>query len=354
MTIATDLPVGRSAAKPAAAGRVLVQPGRNAFPDMVGFIAETFGFDVLELSDYEIHRALSKAAHLRGLIRQSFDLLCSLGRLRRSRVVIAIGPISYLIKLLRRVGLVRYETSFCLGWHVRSPRWFSLFRVLTRLDGSGDHYIVFSEFEIGFYETHLGIARERMHFLPYGDWSAETRETVPRVPVSDYYFAGGYSNRDYPALIAAFRQIPARLVIVCSALNKEIVDADLPANITVLRDLPGAQFDAYVRGAKACIIPLKHDTGASGQSVMLRLMRNRKAIIANDFGSVRGYIADGESGRLIDDLALDLPEIVDMIERDPKIAAAWGAAAYDRYCRCFSREAGGKALGRIIEPLLAK
>ena len=107
-------------------------------------------------------------------------------------------------------------------------------------------------------------------------------------------------------------------------------------------------------GAKACIIPLKHDSGASGQSVMLRLMRNRKAIIANDFGSVRGYIADGESGRLIDDLALDLPEIVDMIERDPKIAAAWGAAAYDRYCRCFSREAGGKALGRIIEPLLAK
>jgi len=354
MSIATDLALGRSAAKPETAGRVLVQPGRNAFPDMVGFIAETFGFDVLELSDYEIHRALSKAAHLRGLICQSFDLLRSVGRLRRCRVVIAIGPISYLIKLLRRVGLVRYETSFCLGWHVRSPRWFPVFRALSRLDGSGDHYIVFSEFEIGLYETNLGIARERMHFLPYGDWSAENRGTVPEPAAGDYYFAGGYSNRDYPALIAAFRRIPARLMIVCSALNKEIVDADLPANITVLRDLPGEQFDAYVRGAKACIIPLKHDSGASGQSVMLRLMRHRKAIIANDFGSIRGYIADGESGRLIDDLARDLPEIVAVIERDPKIAAAWGAAAYERYSRYFSREAGGKALGRIIEPLLAK
>jgi glycosyltransferase involved in cell wall biosynthesis len=331
--------------------RVLVQPGRNAFPDMVRFIAEKFSFDVLELSDYEIHRALSKSAHLRGLIRQSLDLICSLGRLRRCRVVIAIGPISYLIKLLRRLGLVRYETSFCLGWHVRSPRWFPVFRALSRLDGAGDHYVVFSEFEIGLYEKNLGIARERMHFLPYGDWSAET-EGAPGGSEGDYYFAGGYSNRDYPALIAAFRHIPARLVIVCSALNKEIVDAELPPNITVLRDLPGEAFEAYVRGARACIIPLKHDSGASGQSVMLRLMRNRKTIIATDFGSVRGYVVDGESGRLVKDMEHDLPTIIAEIERDPTTAGALGAAAYQRYCRYFSFAAGGEALGRILAPAL--
>ncbi|HWB49568.1 MAG TPA: glycosyltransferase [Stellaceae bacterium] len=349
MTIALDLPRSRVTQR-----RVLVQPGRNAFPDMVKFVADKFGFEVLELSDYEIHRALSKWAHLRGLIRQSFDLVCALGRLRRCRVVVAIGPISYLLKLLRRLGLVRYETSFCLGWHVRSPRWFPVFRALSRLDGDGDHYIVFSEFEIGLYETRLGIARERMHFLPYGDWSAEDSEAVPEAVQGDYYFAGGYSNRDYPALIEAFRGLPARLVIVCSALNKEIVDAALPANVTVLRDLPGEQFEAYVRGAKACIIPLKHDSGASGQSVMLRLMRNRKAVIANDFGSVRGYIADGESGRLVKDMAGELPAIVGRIERDPETAAAWGAAAYQRYCRYFSFAAGRAALSRIIEPSLAE
>jgi glycosyltransferase involved in cell wall biosynthesis len=333
--------------------RVLVQPGRNAFPDMVRFIAEKFGFNVLELSDYEIHRALSKWAHLRGLIRQSFNLLCSLGRLRRCRVVIALGPISYLVKLLRRLGLVHYETSFCLGWHVRSPRWFPVFRALSRLDGAGDHYIVFSEFEIGLYEKNLGIARERMHFLPYGDWSPETEE-APSAAEGDYYFAGGYSNRDYPALIAAFRNIPARLVIVCSALNKEIVDAELPSNVTVLRDLPGEAFEAYVRDAKACIIPLKHDSGASGQSVMLRLMRNRKTIIATDFGSVRGYVVDGESGRLVKDMEHDLPTIITEIERDPAAAAALGAAAYQRYCRYFSFAAGGEALGRILAPVLAE
>jgi len=352
MTLATDLADNPSAASRTADRRILVQPGHNAFPDMAAFIAEKFGFELLQLSDFEIHRALSKWAHLRGLIRQSFDLLGSLGRLRRCRVVIAIGPISYLIKLLRQLGLVRYETSFCLGWHVRSPRWFPVFRALSRLDGGGDHYIVFSEWEVGLYEKNLGIARERMHFLPYGDWSPTPAVAAAEPASGDYYFAGGYSNRDYPALIAAFRAIPARLVIICSALNKEIVDDELPANVTVLRDVPGPVFDEYVRDAKACIIPLKHDTGASGQSVMLRLMKHRKAIIATDFGSVRGYVVNGESGLLVRDMERDLPAIVERLERDPAAADAFGAAAYERYCRYFSFEAGGTALSRILEPSL--
>ena len=333
--------------------RVLVQPGRNAFPDMSAYISERFGFDVVQLSDYEIHRAQSKWAHLRGLARQSCDLVRSLGRLRRSRVVIAIGPISYLIKLLRRLGLVRYDTSFCLGWHVRSPRWFPVFRALSRLDGGGDHYIVFSEWEVGLYEARLRIDRDRLHFLPYGDWSGAADPAPPPADDGGYYFAGGYSNRDYPALIAAFRTVPARLIVVCSALNKELDAIDLPANVTVLRDLPSERFDAYLRDAKACIIPLKHDTGASGQSVMLRLMRHRKAIIATDFGSVRGYVVDGESGLLVKDIARDVPAAVAAIERDPDAAAALGAAAYERYCRHFSRQAGGDALGRILAQAIA-
>jgi len=270
--------------------------------------------------------------------------------------VIAIGPISYLIKLLRRLGLVRYEKSFCLGWHVRSPRWFPVFRALSRLDTGGDHYIVFSEWEIGLYEKQLGIAAERMHFLPYGDWSAAEDPAPSFEEPADggYYFAGGYSNRDYPALIAAFRAIPARLVIICSALNKEIDATQLPPNITVLRDVPSEVFDTYVSRAKACIIPLKHDTGASGQSVMLRLMRHRKAIIATDFGSVRGYVVDGESGLLVKDIEHDLPAVIARVDGDPAAAAALGDAAYERYCRYFSLAAGGAALGRILEPSLVE
>jgi glycosyltransferase involved in cell wall biosynthesis len=98
---------------------------------------------------------------------------------------------------------------------------------------------------------------------------------------------------------------------------------------------------------------LKHDTGASGQSVMLRLMRHRKTIVATDFGSVRGYVVDGESGLLVKDIERDLPAAVARIERDPSAATAMGVAAYERYCRYFSLAAGGAALGRILEPTIA-
>ena len=79
-----------------------------------------------------------------------------------------------------------------------------------------------------------------------------------RIQYGDYYFAGGYSNRDYPALIAAFRNIPAQLLIVCSALNKELDAIDIPPNVTILRDLPGDQFNVDVRDAKG----LHHPAGA--------------------------------------------------------------------------------------------
>ena len=45
------------------------------------------------------------------------------------------------------------------------------------------------------------------------------RDEAPVVG-EDYYFAGGYTNRDYATLIEAWGSIPAPLVIICSALNK--------------------------------------------------------------------------------------------------------------------------------------
>ena len=43
-----------------AAQRVLVQPGRNAFPDMTAFLVERFGFELVQLTDYDGHLAQSK------------------------------------------------------------------------------------------------------------------------------------------------------------------------------------------------------------------------------------------------------------------------------------------------------
>ncbi|HYL11699.1 MAG TPA: hypothetical protein VEV41_01595 [Terriglobales bacterium] len=125
-----------------------------------------------------------------------------------------------------------------------------------------------------------------------------------------YYFPGGYSERDYIGLINAFRTLPVPLVVVCSSLNTELDGFSLPAHITILRDLPTGQFEACIRPAKAGIIALKRDTGAAGQSVLIRLLRNAKPVIASDFGAMRDYIDEGISGFLIRDLSLDLCEVI--------------------------------------------
>jgi glycosyltransferase involved in cell wall biosynthesis len=343
----------------ASARRILVQPGRNSFPDMTSFVVERIGFELIQLADYDSHRAQSKWTHLRGLARQSLDLIRWLPRLRNCRCVITIGPVSHghLLKLLKRLRIVNYRQSITLGWYIHSPRWFPLLRLLTKLDGPDDQYILFSDWEIELYRMHLGIDPSRMHWLPYGEWGPPpkiTEITLPdNLPDGGYYFAGGYSNRDYVPLIAAFRKIGAPLLIICSALNTELDNLDLPHNVTILRDVPAERFEAYVRQAKACIIPLKRDTGASGQSVTLRSMRNGKAIITNDFGGVRDYIIDGVSGYLVADMARDLPGIVATIERDPAAAERLGEAAHQRYCDYFSPESGAAALARILSPLLA-
>lgn len=344
------------AASRAAAG-VVVQPGHTAFPDMAEHIVKEFGFDLLQLAGYDIHRPQSKWTHLRGLARQSLQLIGYLPRFRRSDCIVAIGPISYLVKLLRRLGLIRYRRSCCMGWHVRSPSWFPLMRLLSRLDSPGDHYILFSDFEIELYRTHLAIDPRRMHWLPYGEWGSveEPAPVAPPsgLPAAGYYFAGGYSNRDYLPLIEAFRAIGLPLVIVCSALNSELDGIELPVNVTLLRDLPSDQFGACMRQAKACIVPLKYDTGASGQSVILRAMRQRTLVIASDFGSVRGYIEDGVSGYLVREMAGDLAAVVARVERDPAAAQLLAEAANRRYREHFSPEIGAAALSRIIASVLA-
>lgn len=349
--------LGRRCAAGTSMRRILVQPGRNAFPDMALHIVEHFGFELVQLTDYDIHLPQSKWTHLRGLARQSLDLVELLPRLKNCEFIIAIGPISYLIKLMRRLRLISYRQSLCIGWHIRSPRWFLLFRLLSRLDRRDDRYIVFSESEIELYRVRLVIARERMYCLAYGEWRAPAASAdagAIQGTEQGYYFAGGYSNRDYKSLIAAFRTIGAPLVIVCSALNNEFDGRDLPINVKVLRDLPSESFEALLRRAKACIVPLKYDTGASGQSVVVRAMRNGKLVIASDFGSVRGYIVDGVSGYLVKDMARELPELVAKVERDPGQAERLGRAAHQRYREWFSPAAEAAALSRILSPLLAR
>ena len=124
----------------------------------------------------------------------------------------------------------------------------------------------------------------------------------------------------------------------------------LPPNIKVLREIPSETFDAYVRASKACIIPIAYDTGAAGQSCLLRYMKNRKIIIATDTGVIREYITDEVSGVLVSDNRDTMALAIQEVNADAEKYRICADAAHERYLKYFS----GKAIARRLDQMVSQ
>jgi glycosyltransferase involved in cell wall biosynthesis len=331
---------------------VVFQQAPHEDADFVKFLEE-LGFRRIVLGKRR-QRFGKKLALLAQVMGSTIQLLSCREVPKRMGTVVALGHFAFAVKLLARLHLVKYDRLFCSGFFVRSPRWFPFFRILQRIDTPSDHYLIFSRSELQLYTEQMGMDPSRLHYIPCGDWhAARTKEQAADAPEShfpgNYYFSGGYSNRDYLSLIRVFRGIDAPLVIVCSKLNRELEEVSLPANVRVVRDVPSEVFDEYIIGAKAGIVPLKHDTGSSGQTVVLRLMRYGKPIVVNDMGAIRDYIEPGVSAFVMRDLKEELADVIQEIEAHPEAASRIGQAAKARYEGLFSRTAVSQRFREILE-----
>lgn len=327
---------------------VVIQLHAREYHDFARYLTGlNFRAIVLETPQRRFHTATQLLLQYLCGLRQLFPYLQSL---RRTRTVVVFSHFAFAVKLLARCRLVDYERLFCFGFLVHDPRWFRVVRWLVRLDRGHEHYIIFSESEAELYHSTLGIQRDRLHFVPLGDSRQIRSISFHTKPVrGDYYLAGGRSNRDYAALVKAFRSLPARLVILCSNVNlEELGQEPMPKNITILSDVPIATFDEYVRSAKAGIIALRHDTGSAGQSVALALMRNAKCILATRTGGLAEYIEDGVSGYWMDDVARDLPACVHRLEADTVLADKMGEAGRQRYTEHFSFTTAATAFENVL------
>jgi glycosyltransferase involved in cell wall biosynthesis len=336
--------------------RLIVRHCGNAHPHICVYLVQKHGFtDMCRLP--EDSGLKSKLSHLRDLIFDAIYLLRNLDQLRDAREIIALGPMAPNVALLLKLGLLPCCLRlYWFGLFIHHPRWFRVLRPAFRiLDSKIIQYVLFSNFEKTLYTKSLLLSEDRLFYVPYGDLSNQNTLTNDEVKVQkdlddgEFFFSGGYSNRDYLSLIAIFGTLPYKLVIVCSALNTEIDESVLSANIKVLRELPSEVFDAYLRTCKACIIPIAHDSGAAGQSVLLRCMKNRKIIIATDTGIVREYLTDGVSGMLVK----NNHEAMMMAVRAVAGASiesykSYGDAAYESYLRNFSGEATATRLDEMV------
>ena len=160
----------------------VLQLHRSEYHDFVGYLTGIrFERIVLNVPVVRFKTALQ-------LTRLYFSggccLLKHLGALREAGTLVVFSHFAFVVKLFARLGLVRYDRLFCFGFFLHDPRWFPLCRLLVWLDRPQDHYVIFSEAEKDLYATQLGIARNRMHFVPLADW-AELRLRM-RKPVAGY------------------------------------------------------------------------------------------------------------------------------------------------------------------------
>ena len=110
----------------------------------------------------------------------------------------------------------------------------------------------------------------------------------------EYIFAGGYTNRDYDSLFKAAEKINYKFIIICSKLNN--ISNDFPSNVKILEDVDESVFFSYLKNSKIVIVPLKEETGSSGQIISLAAMHFKKPIIYCNTESLCDYFDDGING----------------------------------------------------------
>jgi len=340
------------------AHRLIVRHCGNAHPHLCEYLKNTHGFK--DLCRYERDSgSKSKVAHFKDLIGDLFYALKNIKSIRNAREIITTGPMAANIAFLNKVGLLpSCKKIYWFGFFVHNPRWLRILRSpLKILDSRKIQYVLFSNYEKTLYKESLFLNENRMYYIPYGDISSQMNSAEAKdvralgFDEKEFFFSGGYSNRDYPALIEIFKTLPYNLVIICASLNTEINESDLPPNIKVMRDVPSNLFEAYVKAARACIIPIAHNTGAAGQSCLLRFMKNRKIIIASDTGIIREYITNGVSGILVKDNCDTMATAIRAVHENIEHYQKYANAAHERFIKVFSGEAIKRRLDELVDQI---
>ncbi len=176
-----------------------------------------------------------------------------------------------------------------------------------------------------------------VRFFPYCS-NEITDYNVPEENEKHYFFAGGYTNRDYELLIQCAEQLPReQFIIVCSHLNT--LPTNIPDNVEIYKEIEKSEFHGLMAGSQAVVLPLKDDVGSSGQMVALAGMQMEKTVIYPDFDVVSQYFDDKVSGLMYQpgDQESMLNALRVVLEK-PELLPVMGKRARQQWDSCYRRE----------------
>jgi glycosyltransferase involved in cell wall biosynthesis len=247
-------------------------------------------------------------------------------------------------RLLRLLGVRRpiYLVNFYLHALGGNPAIRRLLRGLM----TDDVFVVAQTRADAEYFAHF-LPRENIEYLPYC-LSPSSFVDFSEAEVGEYVFSGGWTNRDYDALVRCARRLP-RIPFTVVASKHSSISEPLPSNVRLLFDLHPAEFDRLLSRSRIVVIPLERDVGSSGQMVLLTAMEFAKAAIVPGFGAVADYVEDGRTGVFYtvgDDEALSAT--VERLFSDVALATKIGAAARAEYLARFTPESFNRPLAEYI------
>lgn len=196
--------------------------------------------------------------------------------------------------------------------------------------------VVWSRRQADNYSKAFDVPADKFIFLPYK--ANYSRFPTKPLPVGDYIFSGGNSERDYQTLFEAVEGLPIP-VIVSTTKKETIRGLAVPQNVIIVGTEKHA-FERLIAGSRLAALCLKKEMiRGSGEATMLNVMWHGKPLVVADDISARDYIEDGKDGLIVpaQDAAAMRGRILELWN-DPERAARMGEAARAKVERFYTHQ----------------
>ena len=218
-------------------------------------------------------------------------------------------------------------------------------RLVGRLLGRADRFIVHARGEIEPYAAWLGISTDRFRFVPLQQGLVRQ---LPASPIpAPYLVSLGSAQRDFPTLIEAVLGTGIKTVVIS---KRSFLD-QLPEHpdLIKLSGLSMTECNSILAGATINVTPIRPTHTAAGQITFINAMQLGVPTVATRCVGTVDYIHDGETGLLTppgDALAMRVA--IESLWSDAPLRERIGAAAKAHVLQHCSDEAAGRHLSRII------
>jgi glycosyltransferase involved in cell wall biosynthesis len=193
---------------------------------------------------------------------------------------------------------------------------------------------VLSPWESAIYGQRYGIAQERFRFVPFAWRHPAQGAPASFSPAAERagVLSAGRVSCDWPTLFAAARDEAWPMTVVCSAVDRDQVDAlNRPRRATVHSDLSEAQVQELLERSAVAVIAAREGGRSQGHVRLCASVDAGAPVVATRTRSLEGYVEEGRTAVVISPGdPSELRAAINGLLGDPAARDEIAQAAWDR------------------------